>query len=554
MRWRVWLISALGVSILATCGYNPQRWASRGSDSSDGSGGGAGGATRDAQADFADAPLDLANDGNKEDQPLAMLRGGSGGGSGGVTGGGGILGLGGVTSTVSSGGDDGGIIARGGASAGGAMATGGATTSGGGGIDASSTTGGIVTGGAIRMGGAPDIGGTTCQSGECTCSAGSNWCGTSCVDLKSDNTHCGVCGKTCFPGQRCSAGKCVCDTISCPSGCCDGETCAVLKSQDLLIDKSNCGSCGTVCSARAPSKATCVAGRCLVQLATGQNFSWDLFLNASWLYWGSARDKEVWRVSITGGIVETVFTFPNVKALAGDDANIYVSSSVNVLHSIEKVPYQSNSSTKLTAENFIIPDITVHNGVVYYLTGNWELKKVPVGGGASKVLANGLTTASIIAADGAYIYWMNATTDSAGGAIMKMPVNGGAITTLASGQMQIGRFAIDANSVYWTINNTSPSGEGANGAVKKVSINGGSITTLASGLDLPFSIAVDATHVYWSDVKNNGNVLLKVSNGGGPITTLATDIKYASQLVVDSTSIYWADYDANGVIMKLTPK
>src|SRR5687768_10471000 len=73
-----------------------------------------------------------------------------------------------------------------------------------------------------------------------TCRAGTATCGSRCVDLDSDPSHCGECGNRCAPGEVCSGSECA---GSCAAGLadCDGA-CVDIDSHDL-----NCGSCGTAC-------------------------------------------------------------------------------------------------------------------------------------------------------------------------------------------------------------------------------------------------------------------------------------------------------------------
>lgn len=88
------------------------------------------------------------------------------------------------------------------------------------------------------------------------CGAGQTYCRGRCVDLKTDPTHCGACGRTCSAGKQCINGRCR-DSgggNDCPAGevrC--GTTCVNLSS-----DSSNCGSCGNVC----PSGSQCLNGTC----------------------------------------------------------------------------------------------------------------------------------------------------------------------------------------------------------------------------------------------------------------------------------------------------
>jgi hypothetical protein len=103
-----------------------------------------------------------------------------------------------------------------------------------------------------------------CDGPACGCASGLERCNESalsgstdavrCVDLASDASHCGACGKLCAPEQACVAGQCASD---CPMGltlC--GATCV-----DVSSDASNCGACGRACGAGICSAGVCPAGK-----------------------------------------------------------------------------------------------------------------------------------------------------------------------------------------------------------------------------------------------------------------------------------------------------
>ena len=46
-----------------------------------------------------------------------------------------------------------------------------------------------------------------CALGHC-CATGTEWCGSSCIDVLSDNSNCGSCGHTCTTGLTCTGGVC----------------------------------------------------------------------------------------------------------------------------------------------------------------------------------------------------------------------------------------------------------------------------------------------------------------------------------------------------------
>ena len=57
---------------------------------------------------------------------------------------------------------------------------------------------------------APAGGSASCATGVCTtsCPSGRTLCGSTCVDLTSDEAHCGACGAACTVGRTCTAGAC----------------------------------------------------------------------------------------------------------------------------------------------------------------------------------------------------------------------------------------------------------------------------------------------------------------------------------------------------------
>jgi hypothetical protein len=93
------------------------------------------------------------------------------------------------------------------------------------------------------------VGGETCNAGLCECPMGGRSCGGTCVDVETSNTHCGACNSPCSSMQTCVGGSC-----QCPTGqmlC--GDTCVVLNTS-----ATHCGRCGNIC---APM-TVCSAGEC----------------------------------------------------------------------------------------------------------------------------------------------------------------------------------------------------------------------------------------------------------------------------------------------------
>jgi hypothetical protein len=89
----------------------------------------------------------------------------------------------------------------------------------------------------------------------CGCQEGQTRCGERCVNLRTNERHCGRCSNRCTDGE-CVNGMCqsevVCEppTTLCGGQCVDPAT--------FQTDPKNCGSCGNACLA----EQTCVEGFC----------------------------------------------------------------------------------------------------------------------------------------------------------------------------------------------------------------------------------------------------------------------------------------------------
>jgi hypothetical protein len=87
-----------------------------------------------------------------------------------------------------------------------------------------------------------------CVQGSCQCAAGDR-CGNMCVDFKTDNTNCGKCGTICGLDAGAVMGG---GTWGCLNGNCS-IICPAPKVEcngacvDVKTDNDNCGMCGTTC-------------------------------------------------------------------------------------------------------------------------------------------------------------------------------------------------------------------------------------------------------------------------------------------------------------------
>jgi hypothetical protein len=103
----------------------------------------------------------------------------------------------------------------------------------------------------------------TCAKGACSmqCAPGYGdcnkaFCADGCeLDLSSDPSNCGACGRACAPGQECVEGQCRCE----------GGTLCHGECVDFDNDPMNCGYCGNECEGPSPDPGggpACVNGKC----------------------------------------------------------------------------------------------------------------------------------------------------------------------------------------------------------------------------------------------------------------------------------------------------
>ena len=323
-----------------------------------------------------------------------------------------------------------------------------------------------------------------------------------------------------------------------PSCCSSGQMACSGACVATETDNDNCGSCGRSCSAASPSAAQCIAGRCLVTLASRGQQPWHIAIDATGVYWTESGGS-VMKVPVGGGMPSALASGQNdPKGIAVDATSVYWTDSAE--GTVMKIPVAGGAPTTL-ASGQAGPTVIAVDATSVYWTSTSDLMQLPIGGGTPALLASAHPGPSVIAVDATNVYW--ATPSDA--ALMKVPLAGGAPTALAPGQYNTRGLAVDGNNAYLAVS-TLPN----TGYVMKVPVNGGAATTLATAQGLPLGIALDTSSVYWIN-SGSGNVMKMPLDGGTPVV-LASGQDLPTELVVDATSVYWIN--RFGAVMKVTPK
>ena len=313
----------------------------------------------------------------------------------------------------------------------------------------------------------------------------------------------------------------------CGSGACNVQ---------LEVDPKNCAACGHDCRG-----APCLNALCQPTLvASGQNGPAYVAVADGVVYWTNATAGTVMRANadgtgraqLAGGLASPwVIKVANGRVYVGDDVTggaltamdldggnaanltgpqgsprgisvtstqVFFGTEDPDAGAIQRVTVDGTGLTVLVAPVSGPKDLVTDGVNVYFAAlGDRHIGKVPVGGGASAVVANASAPFGLTVF-GSNLFYTNRAALDAGGAIGRVGTDGTGQIVLAPAEDLPRSIAVDGNFAYWT-------NEG-DGTVKRVPVTGGAVTTLATGQIQPWGIALDDGFVYWA-AKGAGLVL-----------------------------------------------
>ena len=370
----------------------------------------------------------------------------------------------------------------------------------------------------LLEGGAPDVAVEACAT----------MCGPQCVDLETDQNHCGSCDQTCEVG--CAGGLCKPTVLAMGLGAPHGLVVTggkvyVANSGSIDVDVMSSAD-GMGLKHFADAMFGVVAPD---RLATdGTNLFWTDDLNIATtsngaVYFG-ALDMTTACASMADGGVFTycydVKNLPSPYAIAVQGTTMFFTTVagmnnsangcatnawVNSVLSCPTTGCATNACNPAGGPSVIasgqtqLASVAVDSQNVYWADfGGKEVRFCPQPGctGGQKTFASGLQGPFDVITNGTTVYF----SDRAGGALYSCPTSGcGASPKLLANNLKDPLLlATDGVTLYATLYQG-----GALVACTLPDCAGGAVT-LASGLHAPYGVATDSTYVYWGEEGSAG--------------------------------------------------
>ena len=202
------------------------------------------------------------------------------------------------------------------------------------------------------------------------------------------------------------------------------------------------------------------------------------------------------------------------------------------------------SATSMITHFAILGSFIYFADIHYPSPNTFNVMKIPVSGGTTTILAEGLLASpKKFAASGAYLYWIDTSE-----ALKRMAIDAGDITTMAESNVWFSDVLLATD--YAFLIETECGTLGQPGCVIKVPLDGGPAEVFADNIVAPSRLALYATELYWVEgfgggYSNEIGGFLRIAKApitGGSVSTFLTGIgSKSASFAVDFNNIYIAD-------------
>jgi hypothetical protein len=174
---------------------------------------------------------------------------------------------------------------------------------------------------------------------------------------------------------------------------------------------------------------------------------WELAVDSTDVYLTVSGAGAVMRVPLDGSMPTTLIAAQGQpQGIAIDADNVFFAARTS--SSIKQLPIVGGNPLTLASNQQLPLEVAVDGSYVYWTTEIGVLGRLPIGGGGLlKTLLSGHEPLAGLALDADNLYYV---VTGAKGRVMKMPKGGGAPVIMAEGQDQPTSVVVDEKSVYWT--------------------------------------------------------------------------------------------------------
>lgn len=299
---------------------------------------------------------------------------------------------------------------------------------------------------------------------------------------------------------------------------------------------------------------TSLADGATTTLARGDNCSphgVDLVVDQTHVYWVSSSSSQ-WALRMTplvGGPSQTLVASPLPIFHLGRDAGYLYwqdgdSPDPERSVSIRRMPLGGGPASLVydAGGRLLEGGFVVHGGHVYFGEQSFppahRVARVAVTGGEAEVLAASPGAARRFAADGSWVYWVDATS------LHAVDPASGDDSILADQLVSPVDVAAADGRVVWA--ESVCCAHGQKGSVRQID-GDGPVQTLAENTDAPGFVAADASHTYWTEGGDIGGIegfarIARAPRAGGAVTTVAMGVSTAlPPVAADESAAYVAD-------------
>jgi hypothetical protein len=326
---------------------------------------------------------------------------------------------------------------------------------------------------------------------------------------------------------------------------------------DLDTDASNCGGCGRVCGGgeSIDPAPQCTGGLCTpMQLIGDQPEPRALVVTASSIYFGnSGTPGDVNRIDRTTGLYEKLADgLSNLRDLAVDPAETRLYYPTKDDGNVTELTISTKAIRVLAMQQMAPRAVALLGDSLYWvneatddLTGSvWS---VNLTSGSAASLSGMRNHPRGITSDGTFIYFVDQGSQNRvmpDGVVYELTPGGagGGVTQLVTGQDNPAAIAVHQGTLYWT---NAGSKDTADGTVMMFALAagaGGSATRIAQGQAVPSNILADDTGIYWLNegLTATDGQLVKLSAPGAAPQVLADQQEHPLGMARQGDRVFWS--------------